>query len=54
MTFNEKKTTQAAARFLTLAGKHMNYLKPSNSCTSWIGPRSSDGQGPSQVPSTTR
>jgi uncharacterized phage-associated protein len=27
MTFNEKKTTQAAARFLTLASKHMNYMK---------------------------
>lgn len=27
MTFNEKKTTQAAARFLTLAGKRMNYMK---------------------------
>jgi uncharacterized phage-associated protein len=27
MTFNEKKTTQAAARFLSLANKHMNYMK---------------------------
>lgn len=27
MTFNEKKTTQAAARFLSLANKQMNYMK---------------------------
>lgn len=27
MTFNEKKTTQAAARFLNFANKHMNYTK---------------------------
>jgi hypothetical protein len=35
--FNEKKTTQAAARFLSLAGGRMNYMLLIKLLTYWTG-----------------